>query len=329
MKNRNAVINAMTSQELAKRFDANETAFLTRQLEYVRAKTFEIDYPDLKARSYIPIATDIPESVETYVYFARDRLGKAKIIANGVDDLPRIDVSAAERTGKVRQIGDSYGWDLNEMAEAARLGIPLSEQKATAAREAIEQAIDEVLCLGTTTHPDQIGLNFGITGLLNNADVVSQGIINPAGDPWSTTPTAAEMLLDLNTMMNTIVNANSQKYIPDTILFAPAQFSLLATTSVGTDANQMTVLRSFLLNNPYIKTIDQWYRLTGAGAGGTTDRAIIFKKDPSVLEAVVPMEFRQEAPQARNLEFVVPCRARCGGVKVYKPAAIRYADFQP
>lgn len=329
MKNRNAMVNAITERELSARFDASDTAFLARQLEYVRAKTIEIDYPDLKARNYIPIATDIPESAETYVYFARDRVGKAKIIANGVDDLPRIDVSAAERTGKVRNIGDSYGWDLNEMAEAARLGLPLSEMKAKAAREAIEQAIDEVLCLGTTTHPDQIGKDFGITGLLNNADVVAQGIINPANDPWSTTPTAAEMLTDLNTMMNTIVNANAQTYIPDTILFAPAQFALLASTPVGTDNNQMTVLRSFLLNNPYIKNIDQWYRLTGAGAGGTTDRAIIYKRDPSVLEGVVPMDFRSEAPQARNLEFVVPCRGRCGGVKVYKPAAIRYADFQP
>jgi len=329
MKNRNAVINQISQRELSLRFDASDTAFLSRQLEYVRAKTFEVVYPDLKARNYIPIANDIPETADSYVYFVTDTAGKAKIIAKGTDDLPRIDVSASERDGKVRPIGDSYGWELDEMAEAARLGIPLSDKKAKAAREAIERAIDEVLCLGTTTHPSQVGKDFGITGLLNNADVVAQGIINPANDPWSTTPTAAEMLADLNTMMNTIVNANSQAYIPDTILFAPAQFSLLASTPVGTDNNQMTVLKSFLLNNPYIKNIDQWYRLTGAGAGGTTDRAIIYKRDPNVLEGVVPMDFRQEAPQARNLEFVVPCRARCGGVKIYQPGAVRYADFQP
>jgi hypothetical protein len=328
MRNYNSVINAATAQALSSRFDANETAFLTREMEQVRAKVINIDYPDFNARKYIPIATDIAESVEVYVYFSRDRIGKAKIIANGVDDLPRIDVSAAERTGKVRQLGDSYGWTINEMAESVRLQKDLPMQKVTAAREAIEQAIDEVLCTGTTTHPDQVGKDFGITGLLNNADVVAQGIINPANDPWSVTPTAAEMIADLNTMMNTIVNANTQKYIPDTILFAPAQFSLLASTPYGIESDS-TVLTWFLKNNPFIKNIDQWFRLTGAGAGGTTDRAIIFKRDPSVLEGVIPQEFRSEPPQARNLEFVVPCHARCGGVKVYKPAAIRYVDFQP
>lgn len=329
MSNHNAVISDMTKRQLAQRFDANETNFLARQLEYVRATAYEVVYPDLKARSFLPIANDIPETADNYVYFVKDKVGKAKIIANATDDLPRIDSMMSERDGKVRRIGDSYGWDLDELAEAARIGIQLSDQKARDAREAIERAIDEVLCLGTTTHPSQVGKDFGITGLLNNADVVAQGIINPANDPWSTTPTAPEMLADLNTMMNTIVNANSQSFLPDTILFAPAQFSLLASTPVGTDNNQMTVLRSFLLNNPYIKNIDQWYRLTGAGAGGTTDRAIIYKRDKSVLEGVVPMDFRQEAPQARNLEFVVPCRARCGGVKIYQPAAVRYADFQP
>lgn len=331
MKNRNAVISQITEQELSRRFDANDTLFLARQIEYVRAKTFGVVYPDLKARNLIPIATDIPESVETYVYMVSDTVGKAAIVAIGTDDLPRIDVLASERTGKVRQIGDSYGWSLNEMAEAARLNIPLSERKATAAREAIERAIDEVLSSGTTSHPKDVGKNYGITGLINNADVVAQGIINPANDPWSTSPTAGKMLADLNTMMNTIVNSNNQAYIPDTILFAPSEFAILASTPVGTDNNQMTVLNSFLLNNPYIKNVDQWYRLTGAGsgAGGATNRAVVYKRDPSVLEGVVPMDFRAEAPQARNLEFVVPCRARCGGVSIYQPAAVRYVDFIP
>ena len=88
----------------------------------------------------------------------------------------------------------------------------------------------------------------------------------------------------------------------------------------------MTILRSFLANNPYIRNIDQWYRLDGAGAGGK-NRGIVYKRDPMVLEGVVPLDFEQLPPQARNLEFVVPCQARCGGVKIYQPSAMRYVDF--
>ena len=328
MSHHNKAIQAITIQQLSQRFDANETALLARQLEFVRAEVYKVKYSDLIARRFLPVATDIPETANSYTYFVKDTVGKAKIVANATDDLPRIDSSATERDGKVRRIGASYGWDLDELAEAARVGVDLSSQKAQDVREAIERAVDEVLFNGTTTHPSQVGADFGITGIANNADVVSQGIINPAGDPWSTTPTAAEMLTDLNTMVNTIVNANSQAFLPDTILFAPSEYSLLASTPYGVDADS-TVLTWFLKNNPYIKQIDQWYRLTGAGAGGTTNRAIIYKRDKSILEAVIPMDFRQEAPQARNLEFIVPCRARCGGVKVYQPAGVRYADFQP
>ncbi len=320
-----SLCHQFTCQELARRFDANETAFLARQLEVVRSRTYEIQYAELLARRFIPIANDIPESAETYVYLAYDTVGAAKIIANGVDDLPRIDVSAAERTGKVRSIGDSYGWDINTMKEAARVGVPLSEMKARAARQAIERGIDEVLSTGTTRV--QVGLDWGITGLLNNADVIAQGIINPANDPWSTA-TASQVLANLNTITNAMVNANSQAFIPDTLLLAPNEFGIIASTPVGVD-NQMTILKSFLANNPYIKNIDQWSKLTLAGAGGTTNRGILYKRDPLVLEGVVPLEFEQLPPQARNLEFVVPCHARVGGVKVYQPSAVRYIDFIP
>ena len=36
---------------------------------------------------------------------------------------------------------------------------------------------------------------------------------------------------------------------------------------------------------------------------------------------------RAVAVQARTLEFIVPCQARCGGVKIYQPSAMRYVDF--
>lgn len=317
------IIQRTTRNLLVQHFDSGATAFLERQLTFVRSKVLQTEYEDLIARSFIPIATDIPATADTYAWAILDATGKAKVIAAGSDDLPRVDVSAEERTGKVARIGASYGWELDEMAEAARLGIPLLDRKAAAARRAIELEIDNLLATGDTS--SQTNLPF--TGFINNADVEALGIINPTGDKWTNATTAASILQTLNDMVAEVVTdvSNIQKLMPDTILLPTAEFMVAAQVKVDT-TNDKTVLRSFLENNPFIKNIAPWHKLTLAGAGGTS-RAVIYKRDPLVLEGIVPLDFLQLAPQARNLEMIVPCKARAGGVKVYHPAAMRYADF--
>jgi hypothetical protein len=46
-----------------------------------------------------------------------------------------------------------------------------------------------------------------------------------------------------------------------------------------------------------------------------------------ILEGVVPIEFEQFPAQQEGLDFVTPCHARNGGIKVYQPKAMQYADF--
>jgi hypothetical protein len=120
---------------------------------------------------------------------------------------------------------------------------------------------------------------------------------------------------------------NIQELYPDTILLPTPEFMVAAQVHVDA-TNDVTVLRSFLNNNPFIKNIAPWQKLVGKGVGGT-NRAIIYKRDPLVLEGVAPLDFMSLPPQAQGLEMVVPCKGRAGGTKVYHPPAVRYADFQP
>lgn len=300
------------------RLDANESAFLERQLTYLRSQVHDVQYAELMARRFVPIANDIPSDADTYSYEVNNRTGEAKVLANQADDLPRVDVQASEVTGKVKTIGDSYGWYVQQLRSSIRLGKNLPSKKLMAASLAIETKIDEMLGLGHAAS--------NITGLVNNADVVALGIINPANDPWNyTTTTADAACADLDALVNTIVLDSLQLFKPDTLLLAPAEYNFLATKK-RSDSSDVTVLRWFLNNNPYIRNVDQWYRLTAAGAGGK-NRAVCYKRDPMILEGIIPQEFEALPPQERNLELVVPCHARCGGVAVYQPQAVRYADF--
>lgn len=308
---------------LVERFDANETAFLERQLTFLRSKVMEEVYPDNLAMSFIPMATDIPETAETYSWQVMGMTGEAKVIANASDDLPRVDVSGDERFGKVHTVGDSYGWNFMELEEAARVGLDLQSRKANAARQAIELQVDNILCFGKTDSQT----NLLTTGFVNNADVESLGIGNPPGDPWSEDTDADDIFETFNAAITDIITESKGKFVPDTIALPMHEFLIASQIRVGTDNNDKTVLRSFLENNPFIKTIAPWHKLEGKGAGGTTNRGVVYKRDPLVLEGIAPMPFRQLPPQARNLEFVVPCVARVGGVKVYQPQGMRYIDF--
>lgn len=302
-------------------FDANENAFVERQLTAVKQKTYEVLYPDLLAMSFLPIATDIPETADNYVYIVYDTVGEAKIISNGATDLPRVDMNGREVPGKVYTIGDAYGWNVFEMKEANRIGVPLSAMKAKAARDAIERQIDKMLASGTTD--SQTGLNTNVTGLINNADVVANGITSFTA--WTKATSPDTVANELNDFAASIVTATKQKIIPDTVLLPTPRFKVAAELRMGTSSD-VTVLQWVLKTSPYIKNVAQWYRLDGAGASGK-DRAIAYKRDPAVLEAVVPQQFTQWAAQLQGLEMVNPCTGRCGGVKVYQPAAMLYGDF--
>jgi hypothetical protein len=53
---------------------------------------------------------------------------------------------------------------------------------------------------------------------------------------------------------------------------------------------------------------------------------VAYLRNPEVLELEIPQDFEQFAPERRNLEFIVNCHARCGGVLVYQPLAMAYMD---
>lgn len=303
------------------RFDANETGFLERELTQLRTKVYEVQYADNLAIQFVPLATDIDPDAKTYSTPVLDRTGQAKVIGNGVTDIPRVDIKKDEILGTVATLAISYAFDIFELRTAARLGIPLEMWKAQAARAAIEEGIDKMLAFGQTV--SQTGL--GVAGLVNNASVA---VDTSSFQPWvAGTTTAAQMLTMLNkppSALNVTVQ-NKGALLPDTLLMSSAYFDLASTTQISTGSD-MTVLEYFKRNSPYIKNVVQWNRLATANAAGNGPRLVYYRKSPVVLEGVVPRQFEQLPPQPKGLEVVTDCLGRAGGVKLYHPEAVSYVD---
>ena len=65
--------------QLNLRLDAAATAALDLQLEHLRARTYDIKYPEMKARMLIPVDTSVDPGAETIAYHQWSEIGMAEI----------------------------------------------------------------------------------------------------------------------------------------------------------------------------------------------------------------------------------------------------------
>ena len=298
--------------------DAGESVFFARQLEYVRTKTYDVEYVNLSAMALFPIDTSVPAGATRITYRQWDGVGVAKIIANYADDLPRVDVMALEISSPIRSIGDSYGYDVQEIRSAQFAGVALDAKRAAQARKAIDQKFNQLAWNGDAVS--------GLPGFLSNTNIPAVVL---AADGTGTSKTFAsktgdQIIRDMNALVNSIF-VNTKGIHRATDLWMPlSQYALISSTarSANTDT---TILDYFLANNPFVKQVIPVFELTGAGAGGT-DRMVAAENSEDNYQMNIVMPFMQHPPQPRNLYFEVPCEARFGGVTIERPLAFAYAD---
>lgn len=310
---------------LLQKFDANETIFLERQLTQVRARSFTVQYPVPMGRQFVPKANDIDSATPSYVYNVYDASGMAKFISYKANDIPRVDMTAREVLGKVHPIACAYGWDLNELRNAARTGQNVSDMKAKAAADFIERAIDMIIAYGSL--PDETGAlpDVGLTGFVNNAAVIALGIVS-LGWWVNPTPLSADTIMgQLNTLVGEVGVFSDNIWNVNTLLLPPAHYNRINTQVYSTLTGE-TILTVFKRNHPEITLIAPWNRLKTAGATGGP-RAIAYDRDARNMEAVIPQEMEILPPEMQGFEVLYNCHARCGGTKIYQPLSMRYGDF--
>lgn len=299
--------------EPALRADAGEAGMLELQLEQMRARVYEVQYTELKARKFLPIATDIDTGAETFSYEQTDEVGEAKIITNYSDDLPSASSKTEKITHHIVSLGDSFEYSIQDLRRAAFSGVPLDARKAKAARNAYERGLDNLAAVGSSAH--------NIGGFVAASGVEISALA--AAGAWST-KTGVEMLADLNKLVNEYIVNNKETIMPDTLLLPTAQYLLMSQTQMDTQ-NSRTLLEAFKASNPSVNMVEPWNVFDGSGVG-PSDRAVLYRRDPEIVELVIPQEFEVFAPEPRNLAFIVNCHGRTAGTCIYRPLGIRYID---
>lgn len=300
------------------RHDAGETFYFARELEYIKSKSYDIEFPEMKAFKLLPISTEAGEGAQAITYAQFEELGVARIIESYANDLPRADITGKEYTTQVKSIGVSYGYSVQEIRAAIYVGRSLTQRQANAARRANDQQVNKLAWFGSST--------YNILGMLNTPNIPENTV--PATGVGTTTQwvnkTPDQILLDLNNLTNSIVALTKGVEMPNTVILPVAQYTLIASTPRSTTSDT-TILEYFIQNNPFITTVDWVPELAGAGPvvmSVATDVFIAYDKNPDKLTMEIPMPFTQYPPQERGLEFVVPCESRYGGIITYYPLSL-------
>lgn len=313
------VVDEATNRAVAQfNMDSNESIFFARELEHVKSGTYDIKYPQLKATQLIPVSTDAGTGAETITYTQYDSVGIAKIIANYADDLPRADVTGKQFTRKVRSVGNSYGYSIQDIRNAMQAGKSLDQRKAEAARRAHDVKVNSVAFYGDA--------EYGLYGLLNHPNVPLY-VLPADGEGGSTKfkdKTPDQVLRDMNGMVQQMIKVTKGIETPDTFML-PTDIIAYLNSTPRSSVSDTTIMEFFLKTNGYVTSIEGVTELSGAGAGGS-DALILYRKDPMALTLEIPQPFEQFPPQSENMSYVVNCHSRIGGVIVYYPLSLIKAE---
>ncbi len=320
-------------------FDSAEEAsvFFARELDYVKAKSYDVEYPELTALSLFPQSSEADPGAETITYYTYDRNGLAKIIDNYSTDLPRADVSGKPSYAVVKSIGSSYGYSAQEMRASRLAGKSLDSRKAESCRYQIDVLTNKIAWMGDEAS--------GLMGVLSKGQNIPEYAITKGATSQKTKwteKTADEIMDDINGMAKQVAKVTKNVERPDT-LCVPADVYMDISTRRIPDTNT-TVMKFILDHAPYIKKIISTSELDAdspetnpyakggylfegkkddIGEDGDYDEgcgvAFLFKNDKKKLTMENPMPFYQYTLQIQNLETKIPCEARTAGVIVYYP----------
>lgn len=313
-----ALVNSNIAPSLATKqlhFDSAEDAsiFFARELDYIKSKTYDKVYPEMSALSNFPITHEVPEGAESMTYYSYEKTGYAAIISNYATDLPRADVMGEPSTVRIKSVGDSYGYSIQEMRASRMAGKSLDSRKAEAARYAVDRTINTIAFAGNRENK--------LIGILSpENDIPLYTLRSVDGKTSWKEKSAGEILDDINGMFSYQAEITQDIERADTLMLPPAVYIDIATRQIPNTG--FTVLKFLMENAPYLKKIVSAPELSGNNRATNpygSNVAFLFTNSPDKFSLEIPMPFYQYPLQNRNLEVVVPCEERVAGIVLYYP----------
>lgn len=322
---RDAIMRSNIPQGLVNeqmRFDSAEDAsvFFARELDYVKSKSYDKQYPEMTALKIFPISHEVNEGAETITYYSYEKTGFAKIISNYATDLPRADVKGKPTTAQIKSIGASYGYSMQDMRASRLANKSLDVRRGEAAKYQIDRLMNKIAWAGDA--------DAGLVGILstgNNVPVYSLGYhTGTTTTSWSVKD-ADEIIKDIREMRQYMATTTMNVEVPDTVVIPPSvRINLSGRRIEGTSDTLYSFVTKAFPELTWIEAPELEAAAGDVNPLGTTVM-LMFKNDPEKFTIEVPLDYYQYAAQPKGLEIQIPCEARMAGAILYYPMSMLLA----
>lgn len=215
--------------------------------------------------------------------------------------------------------GMQVGWTIPELESSQKVGRPVDQQKFEGMQLKWNMDTDEMVYIGDTT--------VGYYGLFNHSAVTPA---SPLTGNWISGPaTVAQILADVNKLLNDTWAATGYAVCPDELRLPPLQFSYLSSQLVSSAGN-ISILE-YLRKNTICNAVNgrelniqpsKW--LTNRGASNTQRMVAYTRKQMYVRFPMVPL---QRTPlEYRGLHQLTTYFGRLGAVELVYAETVGYTD---
>lgn len=292
--------------------------FLQSQTGHIESEVNRATLPEIQYPRLIPVDVSAHPFARTVTYYSSEQFGRARWINGSSNDVPRAGTDRAQHETTVHMAGVGYGYGYEELNQALRAGVNLTEDDAMAARRASEEMIDRVAIFGDTEK--------GMSGLISHSAITPA---NAANGGWSAA-SADEILADINDALFAVGDGTLHTALADTVLVPYTSMVQIATKRI--DGTSTSVAEYLATKNVYTAmsgnplVIRAVRGLESAGAG-STGRMVAYRRSPEVLKLHLPMPHQFLEPMRDGpLNWVVPGVFRLGGLDVRRPKEVVYSD---
>lgn len=297
----------------------------------VDSSFYDVLYPDFEWYGILDTAQvmeDINAGATSYAYITRDKQGSAGFIGNG----PSSNIPMVGQSAGAVQVPVAYAAVgariTNEDARQYDFGFNgnLAQDLGEAMRKAADNLVEATVIFGNKDLGLLPWINYpGVTAIM-----VGTGA---AGDTEWNTKTGAEMVRDVNAVLNAMW-VNSRTIMKPCDVFIPlTQFTLLNETNmvIGNTGTAMTAMEYLKKNNIITQLTGQELSikpsryLMGAGAGGA-DRMVVMdrKREYQCLPFPMPYLLSQPVPAALAAELYA--EMKFGSFHTRQQGSMMYAD---
>jgi hypothetical protein len=310
-------------------------AFLVGELERLDQKLHEplvaVTWGrDIDLREDVSIA-DESSSFTNSTFAAAGGINSSgkNFIGKNTNAIPGVGLDIGKTVSPLYLWGSEISYTIPELLSAQQLGRPVDEQKFAGMQLKWQMDIDEMVYIGDS--------GMAKYGLVNSVAAVTTGFVAAGALTFTawTKKTPAEILADVNALINSCWSAAGFAICPSKLLLPPAQFAYLVSQVVSTAGN-ISILK-FLQDNCISNSINgkpldiqpcKWLTGRGANAGSpstATDRMMVYTQDKiRVRYPLVPL---QRTPlEYRSIYHMTTYFGRLGVLEWVYPETAYYAD---